>query len=33
MNKTWQPGIYIPGSSNLRKVGVQVGDLKLFREY
>jgi O-antigen ligase len=33
MDKTWQPAIYVPGSSDLRRVGVQVGDLKLFREY
>jgi hypothetical protein len=33
MDKTWQPAIYVPGSSDLRSIGVQVGDLKLFREY
>jgi O-antigen ligase len=32
MDKTWQPAIYLPGSNDLRWVGVQVGDLKLFRQ-
>jgi O-antigen ligase len=31
--RTWQPAIYLPGSRDLRKVGVQVGEVKLFYEY
>jgi O-antigen ligase len=28
VDRTWQPAIYVPGSSDLRKVGVQVGEVK-----
>jgi len=30
--RTWQPAVYLPGSSDLRKVGVQVGEVKVFYE-
>ena len=29
---TWRPALYIPGSAELRPVGVQVGELRLVRE-
>lgn len=32
MDRTWQPAIYLPGSADMRQVGVQVGECKLFRE-
>jgi hypothetical protein len=32
MSRTWQPALYIPGSADMRAVGVQVGEPKLFRE-
>jgi hypothetical protein len=33
VGRTWQPAIYVPGSSDLRKVGVQIGEVKAFFEY
>jgi O-antigen ligase len=33
IQRTWQPAVYIQGSSDLRKVGVQVGEIKEFYEY
>lgn len=32
VDRTWQPAIYIPGSRDLRSVGVQVGEVKTFYE-
>jgi hypothetical protein len=32
VDRTWQPALYIAGSADLRAVGVQVGELRLFRE-
>jgi O-antigen ligase len=32
VERTWQPALYIPGSSDLRMVGVQVGECRLFKE-
>jgi len=32
MNVVWQPAIYIPGSADMRLVGVQVGEPRLLRE-
>jgi O-antigen ligase len=31
MDRTWQPGIYVPGSSDLRTVSIQVGEPELRR--
>jgi len=31
VDKTWQPAIYIPGASDMRSVGVQVGECELVR--
>jgi hypothetical protein len=31
VDKTWQPAIYIPGASDMRTVGVQVGECELVR--
>jgi hypothetical protein len=31
--RTWQPAVYLPGSRDLRTVGVQVGEVKVFYEY
>ncbi len=31
--RTWQPAVYVQGSSDLRRVGVQVGEIKEFYEY
>ncbi|HEY7289954.1 MAG TPA: O-antigen ligase family protein [Vicinamibacterales bacterium] len=33
MQRTWQPAIYVPGSHDMREVGVEVGELKPFYEY
>ena len=30
-DNTWRPALYIPGSAQLRPVGVQVGELRLVR--
>ena len=30
VDRTWQPGIYIPGSADMRTVGIQVGAPRLF---
>ena len=32
VDRTWQPALYIPGSADLRAVGVQVGECRMFRE-
>lgn len=32
-DRTWQPALYIPGSADLRSVGVQVGEIRMFREH
>jgi hypothetical protein len=32
VDRTWQPALYIPGSADLRAVGVQVGECRTFRE-
>jgi hypothetical protein len=32
VDRTWQPALYLPGSSDFRSVGVQVGECRLFRE-
>jgi hypothetical protein len=29
---TWRPALYIPGSAELRPVGMQVGELRLVRD-
>ena len=31
--RTWQPAVYAPGSSDMRKVGVQIGEVRVFYEY
>ena len=31
MDRTWQPGVYIAGSADLRRVGVQLGEPRVFR--
>jgi O-antigen ligase len=31
VDRTWQPALYIPGSADMREVGVQVGECQLFR--
>jgi len=31
--RTWQPAVYLPGSSDFRKLGVQVGEVKVFYEH
>ena len=33
VQRTWQPGVYVQGSGDLRKVGVQMGEIKEFYEY
>lgn len=33
VDRTWKPAIYIPGNSDLRTVGVQIGEIKRFYEY
>jgi O-antigen ligase len=32
VDRTWQPALYVAGSADLRSVGVQVGESRLFRE-
>jgi hypothetical protein len=32
-NRTWQPALYIPGNSDLRSVGVQVGVCRVFKDH
>jgi hypothetical protein len=32
VQRVWQPALYIAGSADMRKVGVQVGEPRLFRE-
>lgn len=32
MDRTWQPALYIPGASEMRVVGLQFGEPKLFHE-
>jgi hypothetical protein len=32
VDRTWQPAMYIAGSADLRPVGVEVGEVRLFRE-
>jgi len=33
VDRTWQPAIYLPGGSDMRSVGIQVGEPKLLFEY
>lgn len=33
VDRTWQPALYIPGSADLRSVGVQVGDIRMVRQH
>ena len=33
VDRTWQPGVYLPGSSDMRPLGIQVGEVRLFHEY
>jgi len=33
VQQTWQPALYLPGSGDLRRIGVQVGEIKEFYEY
>jgi hypothetical protein len=32
VDRVWQPALYIAGSADMRAVGVQVGEPRLFRE-
>jgi O-antigen ligase len=32
VDRTWRPALYIPGNADLRAVGVQVGECRMFRE-
>jgi len=32
VDRVWQPALYVAGSADMRKVGVQVGEPRLFRE-
>lgn len=33
VDRTWQPAVYLPGSGDMRLVGMQVGEARLFHEY
>jgi len=33
VQQTWQPAVYLPGNRDLRRIGVQVGEIKEFYEY
>jgi len=33
VQETWQPAVYLPGNSDLRRIGIQVGEIKEFYEY
>jgi hypothetical protein len=33
VDRAWQPALYVPGSGDLRSVGVQVGEVRHFREH
>jgi hypothetical protein len=33
VDRTWQPGVYLPGSADMRPLGIQVGEVRLFREH
>jgi O-antigen ligase len=33
VDRTWQPALFIAGSADLRAVGIQVGECRLFREH
>lgn len=33
VDRTWQPAVYQPGSADLRSVGVQIGEVRMFREH
>jgi hypothetical protein len=33
VDRTWQPALYIPGSADLRPVGVQVGEIRMVRHH
>ena len=32
VDRTWEPALYVAGSHDMRTVGVQVGEPRLFRE-
>jgi hypothetical protein len=32
VNRTWQPALYVPGSSDMRVVGVQIGECRFLRK-
>ena len=32
IDRVWQPALYIAGSADMRRVGVQIGEPRLFRE-
>jgi O-antigen ligase len=33
IDRTWKPAVYVAGSADLRAVGVQVGEIRTFREH
>jgi O-antigen ligase len=33
VQQTWQPAVYLPGNKDLRRIGVQIGEIKEFYEY
>lgn len=33
VDRTWQPGVYLPGSADMRSVGIQVAEPRLFHEH
>jgi len=33
VDRTWQPAVYLPGSADMRPLGIQVGEVRLFHEY
>jgi O-antigen ligase len=33
VQQAWQPAVYLPGNGDLRRIGVQVGEIKEFYEY
>jgi O-antigen ligase len=33
VQQTWQPAVYLPGNGDLRRIGVQLGEIKEFYEY
>ena len=32
VDRAWQPALYLPGSADMRSVGMQIGELQLIRE-